>query len=173
MATTDFVHACGHKGRAQGRNRRDADYQAKRLAAQGCWECRAGAASKSAAEAARENGLPELTGSSKQIAWAETLRQNALAQFEEAAQSVRRDAERTGDPAIVREIEDAVALIEGELRAIAEAKRWIEEFHEWLRLPVRAELLAGEIERRHLAPSLEAHFEARRARRASRNDEAR
>lgn len=42
------------------------------------------AENKAAAEAATEQALPELTGSSKQIAWAETIRQKRLKSIREA-----------------------------------------------------------------------------------------
>ncbi|NEU13506.1 hypothetical protein G3T14_15395 [Methylobacterium sp. BTF04] len=60
-----------------GRNRRDADYRAKKLVERG-WTCRA-CDNRAAVERAVVAGLPALEGSEKQVTWAATLRERILA----------------------------------------------------------------------------------------------
>jgi hypothetical protein len=76
MAWQHPTHACGHQGeryQAYGKH----DGRARQLAAierQDCPACRKAAADKAAAEA----GLPLLSGSEKQVAWAGEIRERAL-----------------------------------------------------------------------------------------------
>lgn len=82
MAKYDITRACGHTETVQitgpiaGRDRQ-AEYESGKL----CYECykakqakQRAAESQAAAEAAKSAGLPALTGSEKQVAWAETIR---------------------------------------------------------------------------------------------------
>lgn len=173
MAKASFTHSCGHGGYVVGRNRRDADYQANRLAQQECWECRKTAETAAAAQSAREHGLPPLTGSPKQIAWAETIRQRVLARLAEAISGLPREAEiASGLPRgqyladdVAAEIGDAGALIESEIQAIAESKIWIERD-----FPTDPRRLLDLIEERHLAPGYETLCEAGAAAYQARRD---
>jgi len=85
MAKYQITRACGHTETAQiagpvaGRDRQ-AEYESGKL----CYECykaeqakQRAAESQAAGEAAKSSGLPVLTGSEKQIAWAETIRASA------------------------------------------------------------------------------------------------
>lgn len=82
MSKYHIVRACGHEediqiyGPAKLRQGR-ADWEADRLCRE-CWlaqrEQERQAANQAAAEASADNGLPQLQGSEKQIAWAESLR---------------------------------------------------------------------------------------------------
>lgn len=163
MAKTTFKYICGHDGSAIGRNRRDADYQAFRLAQQDCWECRKAAETAAAAEAAQAHGLPALTGSPKQIAWAETIRHRVLARLAEAIADLPRTAEMAASlprgqrlpQDVVGEITDAAALVENEIHSITESKIWIEK-----NFPAEARRLLDEIEERHLAPGYETLCES-------------
>lgn len=94
MAKASFNCAeCGTSVTIVGSNRKEADRKAEWHEAQGhiCPECegkhRAEENAK-AAQANRELGLPELTGSEKQIAWAETIRKDMLARAEKIGELI-------------------------------------------------------------------------------------
>lgn len=79
MATADVKCAtdgCAGGMAVDGRNRRDANYRAQKMMDRG-WTCR-DCDNRHAAIKAKEDGLPDLTGSEKQVAWANSLRQRAL-----------------------------------------------------------------------------------------------
>lgn len=78
MAKYTINHTCGHQvtvqlfGKYADRERRIAYLETCE-----CDECRKAKANAAAAAAKEERGLPELTGSEKQIAWANTIREQA------------------------------------------------------------------------------------------------
>ena len=76
MAWQTPTHACGHQGeRYQAYGKLDGrERQLAAIERQDCPACRKAAADKAAAEA----GLPLLTGSEKQVAWAAEIRERAL-----------------------------------------------------------------------------------------------
>lgn len=95
------------------------------------------------AEAAQVAGLPALTGSEKQIAWAETLRSAFLAsalQYDLAAAlrdlktfvAIKGDWEWETeknfefDESAIQEIKDALVLLQDEPRAWTESRKWID-----------------------------------------------
>lgn len=99
--------------------------------------------SAQAAESAKASGLPELTGSPKQIAWAETLRASFLAsalQYDLA--SALRDLKLFGaingnwdweveksfkfTKTATQEINDALVLLQDEPRTWIESRKWID-----------------------------------------------
>ena len=61
----------------EGRNRRDADYRARKMVERG-WTCRS-CDNRTAIVRAEVAGLPTLEGSEKQVTWAATLRERTLA----------------------------------------------------------------------------------------------
>lgn len=75
MAWETITYSCGHTGEVQVTGKR-ADRESKKAwhERQKCKECWRVAQSKHAAQMNAEAGLPSLTGSEKQIAWAESLR---------------------------------------------------------------------------------------------------
>lgn len=92
MAKYEVTRSCGHIekvelfGPSKNRNWRLDNVEAKKL----CEECYRAKlaeerelANKQAAEAAQAQGLPELEGTEKQIAWAETIRQEVLAAIDD------------------------------------------------------------------------------------------
>jgi hypothetical protein len=102
MAKCNVTHACGHTsehnlfGPYKERDRR-----AQWLAGQDCPTCEAErreaakrAANAAATQAAQEAGLPELLGSEKQIAWAESIRLKALGEAQEAIEKNANTPER-------------------------------------------------------------------------------
>lgn len=115
-----------------GYNRSEADRRARNMEQRGerCRDCENKIESEAAAEAAKAAGLPELTGSEKQIAWAEAIRARALKSLAAQIPDARRgfDYLCKGLPAEAwGEIDDAFALIESEIRGITAARTWIDE----------------------------------------------
>ena len=117
-------------------------------------------------------GLPQLTGSPKQIAWATTIRASVLTALEKT-ETEMRDPDTWPEwlsGSALQEICDAVALIASEIRNQTEARWWIDNGQQW-RLTD-----AADIERRmlarHLCPTVEAERAAQRAaREAQRADQ--
>src|SRR3954454_11511057 len=87
MAWESIEHTCGHPARHQVYGKRDArEREMRGLSASPCPDCLAvelaterQKASEAAAAAAVETGLPALVGTEKQIAWAERIRADLLA----------------------------------------------------------------------------------------------
>ena len=75
MGWTKIEYACGHTEQQQmyGKNS-ERDRRAAAMGRDDCPACRRAAADK----AATDQGLPQLTGSDKQIAWATDIRARAL-----------------------------------------------------------------------------------------------
>ena len=128
MAKYQITRACGHTetvqiaGAVAGRDRQAA-YESGKL----CYECykaeqakQRAAESRVAADSAKSSGLPSLTGSEKQIAWAETIRAaaaqslNAMRPMLQAAPDANRKA-----------ADIAIAIIDTTL-ARTSAHDWIE-----------------------------------------------
>lgn len=84
MAKYDVTHSCGHTQTHHiSGPLRDREGRVERLSDQLCTECwqaaqQAERERKSAEAAAANSHLPELRGSDKQIAWAETIRREKL-----------------------------------------------------------------------------------------------
>jgi len=78
MAKYTINHTCGHQveiqlfGKYEDREKRIAYLETCE-----CYECRKAKDNAAAAAAKEERGLPDLTGSEKQIAWANTIREKA------------------------------------------------------------------------------------------------
>lgn len=76
MAKYTITHKCGHIeevqlfGKMEDRERRIAYLEAEE-----CDECRKAKANAAAVAAKKERGLPDLAGSEKQVAWANTIRE--------------------------------------------------------------------------------------------------
>ena len=85
MAKINITHSCGHESRIDVYGPvKDRQRKADRIAERPCRDC-------AAAEAASANAdLPALTGSPKQIAWAEQIRAAKRREIEEAAAEARR-----------------------------------------------------------------------------------
>lgn len=167
MAQYTITHTCGHTETVQlygpGRERdRKAEWMTNNI----CPECfKAEQAAKRQAEneaAAAQNtaeSLPELLGSPKQVAWAETLRRKALDQIANgellSEASVKEAMEGAADdPARLARLKRAQELIKGfvgELRRQDSAKWWIEnqrdDWEWWLIGQVNAQLRREEMGR--------------------------
>lgn len=86
MAWHQITYACGHTGRKQiGGPTKDRDRKAEWYGREICPACAAAERAehnKAAAEQAATEGLAELQGSEKQIAWAESIRREMLAKID-------------------------------------------------------------------------------------------
>ena len=94
MAWQTPTHACGHQGeRYQAYGKHDGrELQLTAIERQDCPACRKAAADKAALDA----GLPLLTGSEKQVAWAGEIRERALRLLPaERAAAIRSEASAT------------------------------------------------------------------------------
>ena len=87
MAKYEINHICGHVETVQiyGTNvHGERERRAAWLASKPCPECERRAKAEAARAKADEMGLPELTGSAKQVAWAEDIRAKAVRDAEDA-----------------------------------------------------------------------------------------
>jgi hypothetical protein len=119
MAKYGIHHACGHEteivlfGKISEREK-----TIERMEGRDCPACEAAAARKAAVDA----GLPALTGSDKQIAWASDIRAHVLREFDAAkakiAEAVARKPNAAKVPAVLAEID--------KMRKNTSAKWWIE-----------------------------------------------
>lgn len=149
MALYDITRTCGHKEQVQiyGTNTRgQREWRAARLAEEPCADCRRAAHQQrnaAAAQVAAQSGLPALTGSERQIAWAESIRLAGLAQLADHATRAARAVE---DPAARERV---VAVLLHILTRIAsaqtDARWWIDHRH---RIPRAAWDGASDADRR-------------------------
>jgi hypothetical protein len=80
MATETLKRSCGHETEVQiSGPTRNRERMRARLATMPCRECERAAQRATIEEAAVAQGLPELAGTPKQIAWAQTIRHEILA----------------------------------------------------------------------------------------------
>ena len=116
MAKYTINHTCGHTvdvqlyGAYKDRERRIAYLETCE-----CDECRKAKANAAAAEAKAARGLADLTGSEKQVAWANTIRENAYKCLDTLAQFANND--------------QAKAMMDGwraKMDTQTEAKWWID-----------------------------------------------
>ena len=116
MAKYTINHTCGHQvtiqlfGKYVDRERRIAYLETCE-----CDECRKAKANAASAAAKEERGLADLTGSEKQVAWANTIREKAYKCLDTVAQFATND--------------QAKAMMDGwkaKMDAKTEAKWWIE-----------------------------------------------
>jgi hypothetical protein len=152
MARSRFQYTCGHDGEAHGRNRRDADSRAAYYAKDECWDCRNAIRAKAAAEAAQAMALPPLTGTPKQISWAEQIRVKALVTWDMTRADILVHLRGGLSEKARSELTDALALLDSELHALTAASEWIDERDtvggmDWAERQIRS---------RHLCPTIEA-----------------
>ncbi|MFD7861507.1 hypothetical protein [Streptomyces sp. NPDC059783] len=138
MAIHSITHECGHTGDVELFGKRsERDRRAEWLAGIPCDSClreeedreRAEASARNA-EANRAAGLPELSGSPKQVAWAETLRANVLAALDEErdrySKALQRAADRGRDATRVEKRLARVATARGAVASITSARWFID-----------------------------------------------
>ncbi len=129
MSKYSITRSCGHEetiqiyGPVRDRDRK-AEYEAGKM----CYECykseqakQRAAESVQAAESAKTLGLPQLTGSEKQIAWAESIRAKAA----QSLTSVRQNLALAPDDK--REAVSIAMRIIDATMARTDAKDWIND----------------------------------------------
>ena len=123
----EINHSCGHVESVQiyGTNvHGERDRKVAYLESQPCKECRRAAA----AEANAAAGMSSLSGSPKQVAWAEEIRAEASEKVRAAMERQISEGERAGMPA--EQIEAARGLLDGTLHELGmetSAAWWIDE----------------------------------------------
>lgn len=126
MAWHTITHSCGHTERHQlygpGKTR---DWRAAKLAEDPCEACRKveqDAANAKAAAANAEAGLPALTGSDKQVAWAETVRAAKLDAIPAAIEELQGQCPKAKWP----EVEGKIIAATDAMQAQTAASWWID-----------------------------------------------
>ena len=126
MAFARVTHTCGHTSRVQGVNRTDADRYAARKSQELCWDCKKAEEAKAVAAANAVDGLPALTGSDKQIAWAEALRRRQIADLTATIADIQTDEMPQVPPELRPELVDACTIMLATIRAETSAHAIIE-----------------------------------------------
>lgn len=129
MSKYDISRACGHVETVQiGGAVKDRDRKAEREAERLCQSCykatleaERAAASAAATEAAQAAGLPALTGTPRQVAWAEVIRAEQMPALRELA-----DKLATPSPAADAEAVAIAQQIIAEVMACTTASEWID-----------------------------------------------
>lgn len=116
----DVTHSCGHVAEydMRGMSSRDRDWRIRCLERQPCEACQL----EAVMEWGRERGLPDMTGSEKQVAWAAWIRKSQIQQAERAMEEARRRDQRKPNPEAMATLAQALENIQ----AIPEAKWWID-----------------------------------------------
>lgn len=138
MALYNIKHSCGHTSEAQiyGPNSRgQREWKARQLAGEPCPDCRAAtyrALNERAAAVATSAGWRPLTGSERQIAWAETIRADKVAELADYITSDPRVPDWARDTllgiyteALLRETSAAEWISSRHIRAVRLAIRHI------------------------------------------------
>ncbi len=102
MALYQIAHTCGHNEEVNitGTNvHGERERRAAWLESKPCRACERAAQSTAAQAVAVADRLPDLTGSEKQIAWAERIRAEVLASIDQFFAAARREAEKMNEVA--------------------------------------------------------------------------
>lgn len=127
MAQHHITHTCGHERTVQiyGTDvRGQRQQQANRLAAQPCQNCRHASQTAAAASSAAAQGLPELTGSDKQIAWATAIRAQAIAELD--VRRLEMGAVIARDPSQLAAADAIAAALDDLVAERRDARWWID-----------------------------------------------
>jgi hypothetical protein len=123
MATETLKRSCGHETEVQlSGPTRNRERMRARLATMPCRECERAAQRAAVEEAAVAQGLPELAGTPKQIAWAQTIRHEILARVacereELAAAGRRENAAHERYAQMLKEFDAWAAKLRGQRKA--------------------------------------------------------
>lgn len=145
MAKYDVTYSCGHRGEVQligpGKDReRKLAWYGREALCPACYkaakDAKSAAENAASAQAAAERGLPALTGSEKQVPWAETIRAEALdpdrvapeiyALKVEAGKALQAGIDREDIRARIQAVQDDMAAARARLMARMEARWWID-----------------------------------------------
>jgi hypothetical protein len=163
MAKYTVTRACGHTetvvlfGKTKDREWRLENVEPSKLCHE-CWQKELAEQrekeNQEAAEAAREMNLPQLTGSEKQVAWAETIRQKILANIDTFIHQEIRE-ERRNDPKLLEAIEH--------IKSKTDASWWIDHrTADWSwEIKHLLEKAAKEAKEKRMAPPPEVVAEAK------------
>lgn len=153
MAKYDITFSCGHTenrdliGKVKDRERKIEYFENHGLCTE-CWEAEKKRQfeeqNQKATEEAREYGLPDLTGSEKQVPWATTLRQKFIADTEKYIGTREEKlagglftADPTGQAQLETILRGMRAAVEEKLLTETSARYWIDsrtiDDNEWLR----------------------------------------
>jgi hypothetical protein len=159
MAKATYIYACGHgTGSVDGHNRAAAERRAEWMGNhQHCWACEKAARADAAARASDESGLQPLTGTPKQIAWANRLRAEAVESIDYTIKVLRGRVAQENE-ALLAELDDALKLVVTETVARTDARYWIDDGAHALRDSGR---LLKHLLSRGLLPGLAAAHQAR------------
>ena len=119
-----ITHTCGHTithqlyGKGSERESR-----AAWLERQPCLQCKRDAELNAALNANQEAGLPALTGSEKQIAWAEQIRAKVITEF---TGRFDRALARATDPAVAEQIAARRTAVFGWFAEQTDSRYWID-----------------------------------------------
>jgi hypothetical protein len=134
MARYTVTHSCGHEQEHQliGKHS-ERERKLEWLATRPCIECyRKGeeeARAEENAAAAEANvaaGLSPLTGTPKQIAWAETIRRNTVERLRAGEAKIRELLDANLPAEVAEQIRDGAVLISAEITEHTEARWWID-----------------------------------------------
>lgn len=91
MAKYNVTYKCGHEGRVELFGKMSArDWRLEQMAGELCPECQKKESERATAEFEEENGLPLLSGSEKQVAWARKLRYDFLSGAQEISKNYEK-----------------------------------------------------------------------------------
>ena len=131
MAWTDVTYSCGHTGEVQIYGaRKDREkavwiYKNYKLCPD-CYEEQRRKEEQAVLSRAEEYGLPELSGSPKQIAWAMGLRDDLIKRFEELVEKDRGLMQETGTPEEIAKFEQNVLSLRTFFVSQTESRFWID-----------------------------------------------
>lgn len=126
MAWHYGTYKCGCEGRVDIVGRvKDRQWKADRHFDRTCYDCR----NKENEEKAKEMGLPDLKGSEKQIAWANTLRQKFVSEFSELLKNAEEDLE-TATSEEKTKYNEIVKTYEDLLQTKVDSRFWIDNRNE-------------------------------------------
>lgn len=119
MAREFFTYRCGCEGKAFAGSRKEAESKASYLSGKDCFKCGAKAEAEVASKQAEAKGLPALTGSEKQITWAEQIRAKQIDRIETFYDYY---APKCTSPEVLKALDQAVA----EFKSETSASKWID-----------------------------------------------
>lgn len=163
-----YCSKCGKlAGKATGFNRRDAEQKAAWFERRGavCEDCQRIVWQEKNQKALADSaaaGLPDLTGSEKQCAWAAKIRLPILSKLDDEAAKIVKYLRTKPflSEAAHAEVADAVALITSEIRNQTDASWWIDNRDKDAEILVARAWLDRS---RNLAPTLHAELRAHKA----------
>lgn len=128
MAKYEIEHSCGHVETVDIRGTNvhgERERKAAWLAGRPCRACAEAAARERAEEAAKDEGMAELSGSARQVAWALDIRDGMLALLREEGERRARRAEEDG-PGAGDAIRELVGEAVGKVKAVGSARWFID-----------------------------------------------